>query len=430
MLMPHTHKKIILLIIITAFLALIIGIFLINRKVPPIPETVTLAHDKGDLPFFRENFIKQGKMSGNRTGISIQLESSVMPDLYIHQMKATLPTKEAPELFTWWSQFRVKELIDNHLVGDLTEKWDKYINDYPAGMREAFTFDGKVYGFPYAMEYWVVWYNKSIFKRQGLSKPSTWTEFIHICNTLKASGVTPILSSLQYDWPSFIWFEEMIIGEDPDLYRDLCLGRAKYTDPRVIKACTVWKDMIEKGYFTDPSFNMMTNGGYLWNNEKFAMVLCGTWYDSGILLAQGVDENDLGLFILPSHNPDAGKNIVFEVGPLFTAKNAKKAACALKVADWWMSPEGNGYFARIHHTYPSNMKSDTDYLPPQKKRLLDTIKNENYRLVNRYWEATPASIGDTAVLKLGEFILNPAALHQILTDIDRAAEAHWAPRSH
>jgi multiple sugar transport system substrate-binding protein/raffinose/stachyose/melibiose transport system substrate-binding protein len=116
----------------------------------------------------------------------------------------------------------------------------------------------------------------------------------------------------------------MIIGEDPDLYLDLCLGRVKYTDPRIVKACRVWKDMIGKKYFTDPSVNMLTNAGHLWNNESYGMALCGSWYYSNVLVAQGVDERDIDWFILPSHNPKAGLNIVFEVGPIFTAKTRRK----------------------------------------------------------------------------------------------------------
>lgn len=389
------------------------------------PKEVTLAHDKGALPVFQEHFTKQGERARQSVGISIRPIPSDTPDLYRHRMKAILPTKEAPDLFTWWSQFRVKELVDADLIGDLTPLWDKYKEAYSPGMRAAFTMNGKVYGFPYVVEYWPVWYNKSLFNRLGLTPPDTWKAFIEICETVKQSGIPPILLSLQDSWPAFIWFEEMMIGEDPDLYDDLCLGRVRYTDPRVIRAMTLWKGMIEKGYFTDPSANMFTNAGYLWNNERFAMVLCGTWYDSAVLIPQGVDRADIGMFILPSHHPEAGRNIVFEVGPLFTAKESLNAAAAKTLADWWMGSEGNGHFAAMHNAYPGNLKTDISYLPSIKKALLSTIRNEKIRVLNRYWEATPTPICEKAVEKLAEFVLNPASLYGVLEDIDRMAQAYW-----
>jgi len=404
--------------------------FLFNPTINPIPINVKLAHDKGNLPIFQENFIKQGDMAKRNIGIGITPVPSISPDLYLHQMKASLATDLAPELFTWWSTIRAKELVDDDVVGDLTDLWDKYKNDYSEDMRKAFTIGDKVYGFPYVVEYWPVWYNKTIFMRLGLDVPSTWPEFIAICKKLKAAGVPPILTSLQNDWPSFIWFEEMMIGEDPDLYDDLCRGKVKYTDPRVVKACRVWKDMIEKGYFTDPSLNMLTNSGYLWNNEKFGMVLCGTWYYSPVLIAQGVKEQSIGAFIMPPHNPGAGKNIIFEMGPLFTAKHAKNAVAAKKVVDWWMSREGSGYFATSQKAYPGNLNTDISYLPPIKKNILATIQNGNIRLMNRYWEATPEPICKQAVLKFGEFMLNPGSLEQMLKDIDRIADTYWTDSSH
>ncbi len=395
------------------------------RQTPAPPVDVTLAHDKGNIPLFQENFLKQGDMARKDIGVGIRPVPSIAPDLYWHQMMANLPTNQAPEMFIWWSTFRARELVEHGFVHDLTPLWDKYAADYDPEIREAFTVNGRVYGFPYVVEYWPVWYNKRIFKRLGLQAPSTWTEFIAVCERLKKAGVKPILSSLQNNWPAFIWFEEMIIGEDPELYRNLCLGKVKYTDPRVVKACRVWKDMIDRGYFTDPSVNMLTNAGHLWNNESYGMALCGSWYYSTVLVAQGVNESDIGWFILPSHNPKAGLNIVFEVGPLFTAKNAANAEAARTLADWWMSPRGNASFATVHQSCPANRNADISHLPEVKRNLLQRIEGDKYRRLNRYWEATPAPISGAAVIKLGEFILDPESLERVLADIEQIAQAHW-----
>jgi ABC-type glycerol-3-phosphate transport system substrate-binding protein len=167
---------------------------------------VVLAHDKGNVPLFQENFIKQGDMARKAIGVGIRPVPSVTPDLYWHQMMTNLPTEQAPELFVWWSTFRARELVEHDFVTDLTPLWDKYAGDYAPEIREAFTVNGKVYGFPFVLEYWPVWYNKKIFNRLGLQAPTTWTEFLTVCERLKKAGVTPILCSLQNNWPAFIWF--------------------------------------------------------------------------------------------------------------------------------------------------------------------------------------------------------------------------------
>jgi len=303
--------------------------------------------------------------------------------------------------------------------------WYKHKDDYDKGVRDAYTFEGKVYGFPYSIEYWAVWYNKPLFAELGLEEPETWAEFIAICDRLKTHGIPPILSSLQDKWYAFVWFMAVVIGEDPDLYVDLCEGRISYQDSRIKKAMTVWAGMIKKGYFTDPGTNIFTNGGYLWKNKKFGMVLCGSWYYSTVLVTQGIKEEDIGVFILPSHNLAAGKNIAMETGPILTSKNAPQAEAAQKIADWWMGAEGNGYFSSHFKSYAPNKNSDQSYLPVTKKKLLDNIYNEDYRILNRFWEATPTPICELAVVKFGEFILEPDAIDRVLEDIEKMASGYW-----
>ena len=386
---------------------------------------ITLAHDKGNLPGFQRYFELQGQKARETTGVGFVPLASHGTDLFINQMNASLPTREAPELFVWWSTYRVKQLVERDLIIDLTHLWDKYSDDYPREIRDAYTLNGKAYGFPYSIEYWPVLYNKPLFKRLNIKPPETWDEFIRACQVLNANSIAPILSSLQLKWYSFVWFEELIIGEDPDFYWELCEGKASYLDARVKKAMLIWREMIRDGYFTDPSVHMFTNAGYLWNNEKFGMVLCGSWYYSTVLLEQGVAAEDVGVFILPSHNPAAGKNIIMESGPIFTAKNAVHKDAAEIVADWWMSAEGNTHFSKTFKSYPANKRAGIKHLPAIKQQLLTDIRENDYRILNRYWEATPSPIVSRAVDLFARFILNPDDVDGVINGLADAADAYW-----
>jgi hypothetical protein len=55
--------------------------------------------------------------------------------------------------------------------------------------------------------------------------------------------------------------------------------------------------------------------------------------------------------------------------------------------------------------------------------MLDT---EKYRILNRFWEATPTPICDVAVDKFAEFILNPASVDRVLSDLDKIADEYWS----
>jgi ABC-type glycerol-3-phosphate transport system substrate-binding protein len=387
---------------------------------------IILMHDKGGVPNFQPFYEATTMKTEAAIGVGFTATPFPSTDVFQQAVRSALPTQEPPDLFTWWSTYRAKQLYDQDLLADTTAIWDKYKDEYPPGIRDAFSFDGKVFGISTGLEYWPVYYNKDVFADLGLSIPETWDDFIEICDTLVANDIAPLMQSVQDRWPTFIMFEEMLIGEDPDIYVDLCEGKIKFSHPRVVNAFEVWRDMIEKGYFTEPSTNLFSDAPRLFNEGKIAMGVFGTWYYTSVLVANGVPEDKIGLFILPSHNDDAGKNIVLELSPLFVSANTQSMDRVMQIADWYMSAEGSSFWASQVTAYPANKNADTGYMPAIKGELLDTILDENYRVLNRYWEATPSEICEVAVDKFAEFVMNPDQLDKIIMDLDKVADAYWA----
>jgi ABC-type glycerol-3-phosphate transport system substrate-binding protein len=155
------------------------------------PTNLVLMHDKGGNPDYRPFYEQLGTMA--KAAVGVGFTQSPYPDTNAFQaaVRAALPTDKAPDLFTWWSTYRMKDLIDENLVADMTDLWNKHKDEYPQGLRDAFTFNGKVYGLAYVVEYWGVWYNKDVFAKYNLSVPTTWDEFLKVCETLKKNKVTP-----------------------------------------------------------------------------------------------------------------------------------------------------------------------------------------------------------------------------------------------
>ena len=60
------------------------------------------------------------------------------------------------------------------------------------------------------------------------------------------------------------------------------------------------------------------------------------------------------------------------------------------------------------------------------QNIVKQISEKQYRLVNRFWEATPTDICEEAVDKFAEFILDPSKMDQILADLDKIADTYWS----
>ncbi len=155
------------------------------------------------------------------------------------------------------------------------------------------------------------------------------------------------------------------------------------------------------------------------------MVPCGSWYLT-VLTSNGVPEEKAGIFVMPPHNASSGKVAILEASPVLISSNAPNMEAAKKVADWWMGPEGNAFFAKEVKQYPPNSKADTSYLPEVKVKFRKMLIDNNYRILNRYWEATPTPICEEAVDKFAEFILNPGSVDKVLADLDKIADEYWA----
>jgi ABC-type glycerol-3-phosphate transport system substrate-binding protein len=385
-----------------------------------------LMHDKVGNPDFQPYFLKTAKVAQQKIGLTFTPVGYPTTDVYQAAIKASLPTAKAPNIFTWWSTYWAKGLADEGLLEDMTPLWDKHKSEYSDGLRKAFTINGKIYGFCWSVEYWPVWYNKEVFAKNNISVPKTWADFIKACDTLKAAGITPLNQTVDKEWPAFIWFEQLAAGIDPDLYEGICSGKIKYTDPKVKEVFTVWADMIAKGYFTEPSTDFFADMPRMFNDNKLAMILAGTWYYQSQLIDKGVSADKVGQFIVPVVKDSAGKIIVLEASPIMVSKNGENKEEAKKLADWWMSPEGNGVFAGEVKSFPANMKTDTSYLPPIKVELNKTIIKDKYRLVNRFWEYTPTPIMLKVNAKFAEFIVNPDKVDKLLTDMQAIADEYWS----
>ncbi|MGH2531069.1 MAG: ABC transporter substrate-binding protein [Thermomicrobiales bacterium] len=47
-------------------------------------------------------------------------------------------------------------------------------------------------------------YNQDLFEQAGVQPPTTWSEFVEVCATLQAAGITPIVANYQWQVPQWI----------------------------------------------------------------------------------------------------------------------------------------------------------------------------------------------------------------------------------
>ena len=356
---------------------------------------------------------------GSLSGIGV--EPVTYPDTAAYQtaMQQSIRGEEAPGLFTWWSGPQLETLAKNGLLEDLTDMWPDYVtaNGVSADIAESFTVDGKVYAVPYSIIYNTLIYNKNIFAKYNLEIPTTFEEFLTVCQTLKDNGVTPF--ALKNDsWAGFIWFQAMLASYDPQLYQDVCDGTKPYTDEGVVTVMNQWKEMLDKGYFSTPMTIQDMDKSLA--AGTVAMELEPN-YEAGTLVKEYgmVAGEDIGTFVLPSMN-DHKKVVFFEVTPLCVAKSSKDKESGKEVIRSWFKKDHQTVLtAMTNNVNTSEVQTDNACVNEMISYSTDT---ENYQMILRYYENTPEEIRNVALDQLMKFELGNAGVDEVLKAIQAKAD--------
>ena len=395
---------------------------------PAAAKMIELYHDK---PSWADNTDKMGQSAAAATNVGFVSVPSSEPTTYQPTVRAALGSDKAPDLFSWWSGYRMEDIVKAGGAADLTDIWKKYIDsgEYSQGVANAFTFDGKVYAVPLLTAYWVVYYNKPLFEQNGLEPPTTWDEFVALNDALVAKGITPLAQTFVDRWQAFIMFEEMILRtQGPEFYDKLMRGEAKYTDPEVVAAMELWKELIDKGYLTNDYAFGTSSDTFLpaFQSGKVAMVPIGDWYSASLVGAGLEPGKDFDAFVMPNKNADLPPALFFEAGPMLVGENSPNKEDAKKVADWWMSVPAQDEWNGMMGFSPANSKAAAPTVVGQG--IQDWINANKAQLVLRYWEATPPDIVETAVDEFARFMVNPDQYMDVLESIQKKADQVWTER--
>ncbi|HXT34227.1 MAG TPA: extracellular solute-binding protein [Chloroflexota bacterium] len=392
------------------------------------PRAGTMLNLWNDKQTWATYFNTEGQASLKALGVGFK--SVPYPDTTTYQaaVRTAGRTSKAPDLYTWWSGYQMKDTVDAGLATDVSALWNQNKSAYSPGLRAQFTFGGKTYGLPLYLSYWEVIYNKHIFAKYHLAPPTTWAQFQAINKTLRSHGVTPLAATITGRWPAFIYFEEMLVRSNPQAYLNLMAGKIKYTDPAVVNAMNIWSAMIKEGDFTDPgatSFGTSGNNDVLsyFTKGKVGMIEIGSWYEPTITATGFKPGVDYGAFIMPNMNPKAGKNVIFETSPLVVSAHGPHQAQALKAATYFMSKAGQQAWINATGFIPA--RNDVKASNSLDQQMSATV-NTGYNLIPRYWEATPFDIVNVAVDQFAKFMLHPGDPMPILSTIQSQADRSWA----
>ena len=252
-------------------------------------------------------------------------------------------------------------------------KWGKYLMDLEdlvkesnyeetalAGLMSACreVGGGTLKTIPYQPNVFAVFYNQDLFDKAGIEAvPTTWDEFLAVCEKLKAAGITPLTCDDAYIDCMFGYHMSRLLGEKADVEEGTELADIKPEDygtqeviksgswaenEAVLKTAQAYEELASKGYFSENIGSNVWPAGQ--NTElaigKVAMYLNGSWLPNEVKGMTG-DDFKWGCFSYPA--VDGGKTGVeaanYGAQVFAINKDSKVAAEAFDLIEYFTKGE-------------------------------------------------------------------------------------------
>jgi ABC-type glycerol-3-phosphate transport system substrate-binding protein len=391
----------------------------VEKEVTAAPKTTMVYNSYQSDPAPRQVDADIVKMFQEKNPNISVTHSTVAHEDFKQAIRAYLTSSQPPDVMTWFAGNRARFFIDKGQILDISdvyksEGWDK---SYPKGFQALSTVDGKQYFVPTSYYWWAVYYNKKVFEKLGLEPPKTWEEFLKVAETLKANGITPIVSGTKNAWPAAAWFDYLNMRVNgPEFHINLMLGKEKYDDPRVKKVFEYWAELLNKGYFIKDA------AAYDWQDVLPEMIQgkAGMYLMGQFVMDSIPEENkaDFDFFRFPIIDPNVPIGEDAPTDGYFAAANAPHPDAAKAFLAYLGSKEAQTYVAEELKRLPTNTEVDTSGFPEASQKGMELLKGADY-IAQFFDRDTTPEMAEKGMAAFQAFWNDPTQIDAILADLEK-----------
>ncbi|MGO1051976.1 ABC transporter substrate-binding protein [Crossiella sp. CA198] len=350
--------------------------------------------------------------------------NTVASETFRTQLPSYLTSATPPDTYTWYPGSILAGYARKGLLLDVGDVWQG-MGDYSQSFR-TLSGDGagKLVFVPTTYYWWGFFYRKSNFARWGVTPPTTWSEFLALCETLRGKGIEPIGLGAGggTQWTSSAWFDYLNIRiNGAPFHRDLLAGRGRFDDPKVAKVLETWKTVLPhfdpRGTaipFQDATTSLLQG--------RTGMMLIGTFFADA---APKEALEDIDFFQFPILDPAVPVAEEAPTDGFFASSRTPHLAATKEFLKYAATAPAQELYIRnssgtILPAHPSAKDTGTPLVLKGRKMLQDA--KELTQFFNRDSSDALQPTADTALIR---FIQRPNEISSILTEWQAAAQKVW-----
>ena len=201
-------------------------------------------------------------------------------EAYKTKIKAAVAANEAPDIYGTWGGGFTKPFVEADKVLQIDEYMTEDIKgQLLPGVLDYFTFDDKLYGLPTKMSTCHLFINKKIMEENNVEIPTTYSELLEACKTLRENGVTPISLGAKDRWAIGKVFDMMGVRAcGIENVTKILSQESTFTDPDFENAAKKFEEMSKAGAFTENAVAISNDEALAdFTLGKAAMFYNGSW---------------------------------------------------------------------------------------------------------------------------------------------------------
>lgn len=239
-----------------------------------------------------------------------------------------------------------KDFIEAGYLEDLTGA--EYLSNYTDSTLAQVTVNDKIYGIPFAKDAVGVMYNKDMFAKNGWQVPTCQEEWLALCDTVAAAGVTPMINGAKDAWPlahEIMPFIHQLYVNNQDIFEKINSKEAKYTDQLFVDCFTKIQNYFNSSAVSKDAIGLTYDqAASYFATGKAAMMCHGEWAMDSISAAE--PDFEIGVFQVPANAKGEAQIGTAEVGQFQAiASCSKNKEAAQLFVEFMSSKEGAQYFA-------------------------------------------------------------------------------------
>jgi ABC-type sugar transport system, periplasmic component len=242
--------------------------------------------------------------------VTIQIEA-LQDDPYKQKFKAYLASNNLPDVYNVWGQPSFFDSVMKNGYAAALNPNDYKNYKFLKNSLDGFSYNGKLYGLPRNSDFMVLYYNKKIFKDNGLSVPTKVGDFAADAKKLKAKGLALIAVGGKEKWPLAIMYNDIALKQTgSDKVVTDAFSKKNFNSAALLKAATEFQSLCKAGIFETSYITDDTGTAKnLFAQGKTAMFYSGEW-DMGMASSPDLSaafKNDLAVTAFPQIAGGKGK---------------------------------------------------------------------------------------------------------------------------